>query len=167
MLRVKLSSITNPYLKIEYYKCEMIDQQKEIDLGKKWYNMKFDISRRLMMKVGMQEVIIPEEISKQLVGYINEDIDYESDCFDFMKRINGEDKKRYVIKNVLEERDRFSRVTFGIDGYLIHDSLYVGRYESKELFLNKLGYLGIYVNDYEQIQRMYGIDKKLVMMKSL
>lgn len=178
MIRVNMNPVKNPYLKIEYYKCELLSKGLSIDLGQQWSNLKIERDVELKLEIGPEEVIIPNKISKSLIKYLNGRIDYESDCFDFIKKILSDNEQSnnhpysasedYLkIINVLERKDRFKSVIFGIGRNLVHDTLYVGQFGSKDLFINKLGYLGIYMNDYEQIKRMYGGEEKIVMMKSL
>lgn len=115
------------------------------DLRKKWFDLKVN-----PIIVSINDKTLPPPIKNNFINYINGPTKVYYRCSHFSK---------YIINSNLYVRCDpmlWNRVVWSTNKDIIHAGVNIGVHYGVNLYLSKLGGGGVYVNDEEQIQEIYG-----------
>jgi hypothetical protein len=160
MLRIKPTIVQKNG--IYCYDTKLHIGNERIDLTKKWHSLNI---RNKKLKINDMQT--PLEISKRFYQFLNKKDKY-SFCYDFAKAVVESPEKcynRWIHTGELDTLKPFDKVElFHIVNDMYeeskHMSLYIGRHfnntdAEEHLFLSKIGRLGIYVTDIQQLLFIY------------
>jgi len=146
-----------PYYSFNHYQTSLYYKNKKYDLTEKWYDLDIHID-----SVDINHIQTNEPIRKNLIRYLNLGNKEQHNGLHFARSIINCNKYDVLSLssrqlNHLRLFDKIGLINnvYNRDIHINHETIYIGKHYNQDLFMSKLGGLGIYFMTFNDLSKLY------------